>query len=150
MSNPLDISPVRASAVANVTAGGAGDNTQVVGIIVDRAAYNWPDQCLAAIAFTATLATTKKLTLKTVLLEHGDAANLSDAANLYAPADVDVAVDPGGGSTITGTKKYDWSLRSAKRYIRLKFTPDMDAGSVDTSVLSSQLLLSGSYIGPAV
>jgi hypothetical protein len=83
-----------------LTAGGTGDNTLVTGLIIDRAAYNFPLSMVLALSFSATLAASKKLTMKSVTIEHGDAANLSDAASFSTPADVDVAVDSGSGSTL--------------------------------------------------
>jgi hypothetical protein len=138
------IAVVRASDNASLTAAGAGDNTQVVGQIIDRTLYNFPLSVVAVITAKAVLATTQKLTFKSVLLEHGDASNLSDAATFSAPADADVLVDPGGGSTMRGQKEYDIDLAGAKRYLRLKFTPDLSAGSVDTAEVSSALVFGGS------
>lgn len=137
------IAVVRGSANATLTAGGSGDNTQVVGAIIDRAAYNYPLSCVLAITVKAVLAASKKLTLKSVILEHDDTSNLASATTFAAPADVDVLVDSGSGSTMTGQKEYDIDLAGAKRYIRLSFTPDLNATGTDTAEAASVVVLGG-------
>ncbi|MFD1809288.1 hypothetical protein ACFSHQ_18035 [Gemmobacter lanyuensis] len=46
----------RAAANTAATAGGSGDNTEVVGVILDRAALGFPQSAVVAIPYTATLA----------------------------------------------------------------------------------------------
>ena len=140
------------AANTSVTAGGAGDNSAVTGVIIDRAAYNYPQKMTVSFAYTATLAAGKSLFLKTVLVEHDDASNLGSAATLATLENgtgTAIATSAGGG-TVTGTQKYNVWIGSAKRYIRLKFTPDMDATGTDTSAISVQVLMGGSYKAPAV
>jgi hypothetical protein len=134
---------------ATQVAAGSGDNTQVVGQIIDRTLFNYPLSMIVAIRCKAVLATTAKLTLKSVTVEHGDASNLSDAASFATPADADVLVDPGGGSTMRTVKEYDVDLGGAKRYIRVKYTPDLSAGSVDTAENSVVVIFGGLDTVPA-
>ena len=142
------ITAQRGSDNASLTAGGTGDNTQVVGHIIDRAAFSFPLSLTAVITAKATLAANKKLTFKSVILETGDTSGLSDASTLFSPSDVDVLVDSGSGSTIYGQKEYDFDLAGAKRYIRLSFTPDLNATSTDTATCASVVVLGGTDTTP--
>lgn len=126
-----------------LTAGGAGDNTEVSGQIIDRLAYGDPQSVAILVAWKATLAASKKLSLKSVKLEHGDASNLSDAANFATPADVDVKVDGGSGGTYHGCQKYSVNLAGSKRYVRLKITPDLDASATDTATIAAAFVFGG-------
>src|SRR3954470_13200185 len=114
-----------------LTAAGSGDNTAIVGTIIDRTLFNYPLSCVLTILCRAVLAANKTLTIKTLILETGDASNLSDASTISSPADVVVLTDSGSGSTIATAQQYSFDLAAAKRYIRFTFTPDLNAGSVD-------------------
>lgn len=138
------IATSRASDNVSLTAGGAGDNTQVVGQIIDRTLFNYPLSVVVAICAKAVLGASATLTLKTVLLEHGDTSNLADAATFSAPADAVLFTDGGSGGTQRGQKEYDIDLAGAKRYLRLKFTPDLSAANTDTAECSSALIFGGS------
>ena len=132
----------RAAANTAVTAGGAGDNTLVTGVIIDRAALGWPKSLVAAIPFTTTLAQAATLSIG-YTLQHGDAANLSDAAT-FATANLAVVATGGvGGSTETGTFEVGVNIEGARRYVRLNFTPDLSAGGTDTAALSAVLVFAG-------
>lgn len=145
-----DITIRRAGAATTLTAAGSGDNTQIVGDIFDRLSMNFPKSLTVAIGFTTTLAANKTLTIKSLTIEHGDDSALADAANLYAPSDVVVATDSGSGSTLKGQQKYSTDLHPAKRYVRLKYTPDLNATGTDTALVQSDLIFSDSFIKPAV
>lgn len=129
----------RAAANTAVTAGGAGDNTLVTGVIIDRAAIGWPESAVVAIPFTATLSASQTLSI-TPVVQEGNAANLADAANLAAPGAQIVAT---GAGTVTGTYELNVSLRGAGRYVRVNFTPDLSAGATDTAALSAVLVTGG-------
>lgn len=133
------ISVQRGAANTAVTAAGAGDATEVVGAIIDRAAFGWPESMVAAVPWTATLAAAATLTIATVL-QHGDQANLSDAVTFNTTAAVVVGT---GAGTLTGCLEVNMSLRGAKRYVRQKFTPDLSAASIDTAALSGVVVLGG-------
>ena len=125
---------------ASLTAAGTGDNTEVVGAIIDRATTGFRQSLLAAIAWTATLAQAKTLSIAWHL-EHGNAANLSDAADLVSVASAVVATGPTGGATLTGVLGNDIWVGGAGRYIRLKYTPDLSATSVDTAKCAALFVL---------
>ena len=137
------IAVLRAAANTAATAGGSGDNTAVTGVILDRAAYGFPQSGVVAIPFTATLAAGETLSIGCTVQE-GDASNLSDAATLVTAASAVVATGPGGGGTVTGTFELDLSLAGAGRYVRANFTPDLSAANTDTAALSAVFVFGGS------
>lgn len=129
----------RAAANTAITAGGGGDNTLVTGVIIDRAAIGWPESAVLAIPFSAVLGAGATLSI-TPVVQEGNAANLSDAANLAAPGAQVVAT---GSGTINGTYELNVSLRGAGRYVRANFTPDLSAANTDTAALSAVLVTGG-------
>lgn len=129
----------RAAANTAVTAGGAGDNTLVTGVIIDRAAIGWPESAVVAIPFTTTLAAAQTLSVSGVVQE-GDASNLSDAVTHQTIASQVLAT---GAGTVTGTMEVSVPLRGAKRYIRVNFTPDLSAANTDTAALSAVIVTGG-------
>ncbi|WP_028029896.1 hypothetical protein [Gemmobacter nectariphilus] len=132
----------RASANAAATAGSTGDNTEVVGVILDRAAMGWPQSCQVVIPFTATLAASATLTIAWDI-DTGDASNLSGSEVLEAATAVTVATGPSGGGTVTGELTANVSLAGAGRYLRLNFTPNLSAANTDTAALSSVIVFGG-------
>lgn len=131
------ISVRRATANAAATAAGAGDNTAVTGVIIDRAALGWPRSCVVAIPWTTTLAASQTLSLGWTL-QDGAAANLSDAATFATAVSAVVAT-----VTASGQLEANVDLTGAKRYVRLNFTPDLSATGTDTAALSGVLVFGG-------
>lgn len=134
-----EITVRRAAANAAATAGGAGDNTAVTGVIIDRAAFGWAESVTVAIPFTTTLASSQTLTVAWTL-QHGEDAGLSDVATL---ASAGAAVVATGAGTVAGQVEAGVSLRGARRYVRLNYTPDLSAGGTDTAALSAVLVFAG-------
>lgn len=132
----------RAAANTAATAGGSGDNTEVVGVIIDRAAIGFPQSCKVAIPFTATLAAAATLTLAWDM-DEGNVSDLSDAEVLKAETAQVVATGPGGGGTVTGTFEANVPLAGAGRYVRLNFTPNLSAANTDTAALSAVIVFGG-------
>lgn len=133
----------KASDNVALTAAGAGDNTEVTGQIIDTTLFKHPLSLAILIACKAVLAASKKLTIKTVKLEHSDDSGMAGAVNLATPADTDVLVDSGAGSTLHGVLKHSVDLAGAKRYIRLKYTPDLDATVTDTATTAAIFVFGG-------
>lgn len=151
MDNGSNMTIRRAHASTSALAGGTGDNTQIVGDTFDRgAAMNFPKSLTIALEYTTTLAANKTLTAKSLVIETSDASDMSGSSNLFAPSDVVLATDSGSGSTLKGSYKYAVDLHGAKQYVRLKWTPDLNATGTDTAVVEGQLLFGDSYIKPAV
>jgi len=107
---------------------GAGDNTAQVGQIIDHQGYD----AAAYLILTGTLADADATF--TVLLEEGDAANLSDAA---AVADADMVSQTLGTAPETAAAfnfTHDDQVRKlayigVKRYTRLTITPAANTGA---------------------
>jgi hypothetical protein len=132
------ISVRRAGANAAATAGGAGDNTAVTGVIIDKMVIGNPQSLVAAILYTTTLGASATLSIA-YTLQHGDAANLSDAAT-FATATTIVAT---GSGTFAGELEANIALMGSKRYLRLNYTPDLSAASTDTAALAPVLVFGG-------
>lgn len=132
----------RASANAAATAGSTGDNTEVVGVIIDLAAIGWPQSCQVVIPFTATLAAAATLTIAWDI-DTGSASNLSGSSVLTSAAAATVATGPGGGGTVPGQLTANVDLSGADRYVRLNFTPNLSAANTDTAALSSVIVFGG-------
>jgi len=121
-----------------ITAGAGQDGQAQTGIIIDRSLSGYPSNGAVIVSYKATLAASKKLTLSSVSVETSDASDMSGSTSLQTFADADIAVDSGSGSTLQGCKKYHLtSLAGAKRYIRFKYTPDLNATGTDTAAISA-------------
>lgn len=138
----------RAAANTAATAGGSGDNTEVVGVTLDRAVLGFPQSAVVAIPFTATLAAGATLSIAWDI-DEGNASNLSDAAVLASAASAVVATGPAGGGTVTGTFEANVALSGAGRYVRLNFTPNLSAANTDTAALSAVMVFGGADRLPA-
>lgn len=138
---------VIASAFVSATAGGSGDATAVTGIAIDR--LNPSTGSLAAcarfgIAWSAVLAQDKTLSLGTVLIEQSDDGTNFDATAYETFTDPGVVATGGtGGSTERGITPFDVDLGNAKRWVRIKFTPDLSNTATDTASLLAFADLAG-------
>ena len=120
---------------ARGVAAGTGDNTEVVGEIVDSQAEPGLVSGLIVVCGQATLADTKSISLKDLKIEHGAAANLSDKADYtfgHAKNTLTNVKTSTGGTTEEFAVKQKVDLTGLKRYWRVAVTPDLDAASVDT------------------
>jgi len=139
-----DLIAVRnAAGPAAATAGGTGDATAVTGVIIDRAALGWPQSCVVALPFTATLAQAATLTLASVI-QDGAESDLSDAATFATVASGVQATGDTGGSTEIGQVEVNVSLAAAKRYVRVNFTPDLSAANTDVARAGAVIAFGGS------
>ncbi|HET7233254.1 MAG TPA: hypothetical protein VFJ16_24800 [Longimicrobium sp.] len=130
-----------------VTAGGAGDNTEVNGPWVDRQGYA---SAKLVITFKAVLAAAATLTIAANLQEATDSAGTGAADFGAAHAAATAATGAGGGSTEYGVVELDLNLTTAERYVRAQFTPNLSAANTDTAVVSAVLVLGGGTNIPAV
>lgn len=136
--------PKLATAFTAATAGGSGDDTAITGVTIDRFATSGiPLNAQVVILWTATLAATKTLTLKTVKVQDSaDNSNWTDFATFANPGVV--ATGPGGGGTVSGVTEIPGvDLSSARRYVRLVFTPDLNAANTDTATVVGMFNLAG-------
>jgi len=108
---------------------GAADNTAQVGQIIDQANFETLEYLIALGAIADADATF------TVLLEHGDAANLSDAAAV--PDEQLLGTESGAGFQFDSdntTRKIGYV--GPKRYTRLTITPANNTGAWLVSALA--------------
>ncbi len=129
-------------------AAGAADNTARVSQIIDRQGY---DSMLIGIL---TGAVPDADATYTVLVEHGDAANLSDAA---AVPDAElIGSDPASASTPEAQAGFTFAAddsvrkigyRGQKRYVRLTITPANNTGA---ELLAAFALLGNAESKPVI
>ena len=120
-----------AAAAATATAGGSGDNTARTGVTLDRNNYGVPLGGLFIIGYTATLAQAATLTIKTCKIEHSPDASTWTTYQTFTDPGV-VSTGGTGGTTNEGAVKLQADLKSAYRYVRLDYTPDLSASGADT------------------
>jgi len=138
-----------ASAGARGVAAGTGDNTEVVGTVIDRRLYGYAKSAIFAIVGSAVLASAATLTLKNVAIEHDDDPAFATTADFKTVSDAVVATGGAGGSTETVKKEIDVDLAGAKRYLRITYTPDLSAGGTDIFTLAAAAVLGGQDQLPA-
>lgn len=141
----------------SVTAGGAGDNTEIDGEWGSRADNL---SCSLFIPWEATLGATETLTIS---------ANIQDAADISGTGAADysrtstgendavlasvVVADAallGGAGTYRGVAQLDVDLSGAREFIRSQVTPDLSAANTDTAEIGSVFVLGGSDQKPNV
>jgi hypothetical protein len=143
----------RAAAALAITAGAGQDGQAQTGIIIDRgdSDVKYSQFVTIAVPYSAALAAGKKLIFKSVVLEHSAASDMTGAADLVAFEDSTgstIATGGSGGTTETGVKKYGVHLGAGLRYIRLKYTPDLDATGTDTASLCAVAVFDVPYQRP--
>ena len=116
----------------SVTAGGSGDATAINGVAIDRDSM-YSGQ--VNVSYDATLSTDETLTLAMKLQHSDDGTNFEDFVTL----DNEVVL-----ATAKGVVSRNFSLRAAKKYIRLVVTPDMSASDTDTASIGGTVVLTGS------
>ena len=131
--------------IANATAGGSGDNTELDGVWVDRSAY---ESAKLVLHYRATLAANATLTI---------AANAQDASSSGGAGAADfgtampvttVATGPAGGGTVSGTVELDFNLDTAKQFVRAQFTPNLSAANTDTCTVTAVWVFGGARRQP--
>jgi hypothetical protein len=128
------IHPVRAISPAAAIA----DNTAVVSQIIDRAGYENLTFLISIGALADADATFA------VTMDHGDAANLSDAAAVPA-ANVLGTLAKAGFNFADDDKVRKVGYGGSKRYVRITITPSGNAGNAFISAIA---LLSTGRFGP--
>ena len=132
LMNRIDVKPVL------YPSAGPSDNTAQVGQIIDRQGFDG----LTYLIQTGTLADADATF--TVLLEEGNAANLSDAAAVAA-ADLIGTAALAGFTFADDNKVRKLGYKGAKRYTRLTITP---AANASAAPMSAVAVLSGAAIKP--
>jgi hypothetical protein len=118
---------------ARGVAAGTGDNTEAYGDIVDSLSQPQCESGIIFVAGSAVLADTESIDIDQVKIEHGDAANLSDAADFTTPVDFAAVKTSSGGTTeLFAIKVNVANMAGLKRYWRVACTPDLSASATDT------------------
>lgn len=138
-----EIHAVFSAASASATAAGAGDNTPVVGAVIDLNSLPTRFESLVYV-LTATAALTEDKTLTvTAKVETSDNSNMSDDMDVIPLDTVIVLTGGDSGTTEYGTAKLGISTEYLRRYVRLTFTPDLSASGTDTANVQSVAIFSG-------
>jgi hypothetical protein len=137
---------VRIGAASSVTAGGAGDNTAVVGTWLDRenlgSGYSGgsiPMSALVSIAYSAVLAAGQNLTMALLVEDSVDGVTPNAYQTIAA---VQAAISAAGG-TVNGQIGFHVNLGSARRFVRFSWTPNLSAASIDTASVFPMCALGG-------
>lgn len=139
---------VRAGAASTLTAGGAGNNTAVVGATIDRqnlggsySAGSMPMSAVFGVAYTATLAAGKALQAGLTVNSSPDGSTWTPVPGQTFPL-ANAAVSVAGG-TVNGVAQFNVSLTSAQRYLQFVWTPNLTAASIDTASIFPMLAFGG-------
>ena len=139
-----NVNVVPAGIFATLTAGGAGDATEVTGAVIDTL-----DNLSAVLAVytRATIAASKKLSLTIKVGESADGSTFDADETLATAVTVQSGVTT--NAEVVYELKIDLSaLKARKRFLRFKVTPDLDAASTDTATIAAQVLLGGARVKP--
>ena len=131
---------VFASTSTAVTAAGSGDATEITGASIDRLLYEKAESVVFCVPVRAVLAAAKAITINGLI---EDSADGSSWATFLATALLLTLTDSGSGSTLTGVARVGSQINTARRYIRLKCTPDMTATATDTAVVGAGVAIFG-------
>ena len=135
------ITPVYAAAEYDLTAGGGTDAAEQTLAVIDLATAFDTKRFASAtlvLAATATLAEAKTLVLGTAKWEHSDDGVTYTAVKAGVTALT--LTGPTGGATVKGAAVLGLNVAEAKRYVRAKYTPDLNASGTDTAKVSSVYL----------
>ncbi len=131
------------SAVAALTAGGAGDNATINGLAIDRRAMGLPSSALVSVLFTAALGAGKTLSISAFKVQDSaDGASWADFATFAVPGVV--ATVSGSGQTVAKI-----CLTGARSYVRVTFQPDLSATDTDTALVAAHWAFGGFSALPA-
>jgi hypothetical protein len=131
-----------ASAYTHATAGGAGNNTAVTGLTIDRDSYGVALCAVFELAYEAALGQGNTITIKNVKVEHSQDGSTWSTYQTYTDPGV---VDTGGtgGTTQRGVVRLGCDLKSAYRYVRYDWTPVLSAANTDTVSLMASATVAG-------
>lgn len=135
-----------ASVFATATAGGAGNNTQVTGITIQRSLIGMPMNAAPTIYYETTLSAGKTLSFTSVLVEHSpDGSSWSTLQTLTAPG----VVQTGALTNQTGQVSFNVDLTAANDYVRFDFTPSLSNTATDTVTAVAEMSFAGADRLPA-
>lgn len=142
-------------ALDSIVAGGGGNGVQVQGSSVDRVAQNLPLSASILYVISATVASAKTLTLAYNIQHSVDNSTWvdfqdTDPSSPGAPlnqiaATVEIA---GTGAAVNIVVKQDVNLLGANQYVRVQYTPTLNATSTDVATIAPVWVLGGMDLLP--
>ena len=141
------VKAVNAMRITDMTAGGTGDNTEVVGTTIDR------KDALSVVLLVeakAVLADTETLSIVNIDMQQSDDGSTWDADEPQLVTDA-VLHTASGAETVDKVYHLEVDVakgRTLKRYIRFNITPDLSASSIDTARVGATALLLGQRVKP--
>lgn len=130
-----------ACGLAQLTAAGTGDNTEVDGVDINRTGF---DSCQVIVAWKTTLTAAKTLSIAVELQESDDGTTWDTAEALQAAT----VVATGAVTDEVGETLFNVSFAGRKKFIRFNFTPDLSHSGTDTAVVSCAAILGGAAVLP--
>jgi len=154
MGNPYDVGaglqPHFANAEVSVTAGGAGDGTEVDAGSIDLASlanrFNSVDLMVVG---QATLAATETLSIAGNWQDSPDDAAWTDTGDALAATVVATGATGGSTDLPFAVKLGSLDLNTAQAFVRAQVTPTASAGSTDTATVQLVYVLGGAKETPA-
>jgi hypothetical protein len=130
--------------ITALTAAGTGDNTLINGTAIDRAALGVPRSAKVTVLATATLAASKLLNIGALKVQDSadGSTGWADYA-LFGTTTYALLTDSGSGGSQSGQVSFGVDLGSAREYVRVAFTPDLNATSVDTAMVVAVIDFAG-------
>jgi hypothetical protein len=128
-----------------VTAGGAGDNVEVNGLVFDRQSQELARSCALVVYGVATLAANQRLEISANLQDDTAAAFTATPTDLEGTLVNKVALQA-GGTPLTNAPwsvRLDVNLNPARRYVRAQITPNLSASGTDTAQVNAVMVLGG-------
>ena len=129
-----------------VVAGGAGDGVANVGKTIDRNASGNAESAKVQIAGLFSLADTETVSIAAEIQESDDDSTWDTAEALQASTVA--ATGETGGTNENFCVNLSVALKARKRYVRINFTPDCSAGSLDTGFATCVVTLGGGDVLP--
>ncbi|HTV07798.1 MAG TPA: hypothetical protein VMD97_01980 [Candidatus Aquilonibacter sp.] len=151
MTHNIDafIGAAAASDDVSLTAGGAGDNTEVNGLAIDRAALSYPLSASFIAHYKAVLGAGNTISLSAVVQTADDSGFTENVNTLATFAKAVVDTGAAGGSTQRGVVRFPVDFAGAQEFVRIQFTPDLSAANTDTADVSVVAVLGGQDYLPA-
>ena len=135
--------------ITNITAAGTNDNTLITCAYVDLGVGARPLSCSVVFNFKSTLINTQTVSLAAYMQSTDNTSNASSWANVAAQASTLAATGTTGNIAQYGTLDVDFDLSSAKRYVRLLFTPLCSGTGTDTvNIYPPVMILGGQAVLP--
>lgn len=132
-----------------VTAGGAGNATLVVGLVIDRSVKSYPLSASFAFRYKAVLAAAATISISASVETAADSAFATGTTVLATLANTVIDTGATGGSTQRGILRFPVDFAGAQQYVRVKFTPTLSAANTDTAELAVVAILGGQDCLPA-